>query len=219
MINVVNVSHRYKNGDGNEVLHDLSFSIEDGKFVVLLGQSGSGKTTLLNIVAGLMKPSKGKVLFDGNDIYTLKPDELCKFRASNIGFVFQNYFLEKSFTAGENVLIPLLLRDDLNKEERCKKVSEVLDKVGIGEKKDMRVSELSGGECQRVSIARAVVNEPGILIADEPTGNLDSKNGDLVIKMLKSLTEEGTTVLMVTHNENYAEYADLVLRICDGNII
>lgn len=219
MIEIQHVSYSYNTQRDGEVLRDVSFEIKDGTFVILLGQSGSGKTTLLNIVAGLMKPSKGKIIYDGEDIYAHNSDELCRFRASNIGFVFQNYFLEKSFSAGENVLVPLLLREGLRENERKKCVEKALTEVRMETRKDSKIHELSGGECQRVSIARAIVNEPKVLIADEPTGNLDSKNGEMIIKMLKELTKKGTTVLMVTHNESYKTYADVVLRICDGNIV
>lgn len=219
MIVVNNVSHIYNVNIGNEILKNISLEIPDGKFVVLLGQSGSGKTTLLNIIAGLLKPTKGDIIANGENLYKKNDNELCEYRANNVGFIFQNYFLENCYTAEENVIIPLLLNSKLNAEERKVRTEKVLNDVKLGDKIDCKPSELSGGECQRISIARALANDPKIVIADEPTGNLDSVNGNIIVDILKSQTKVGKTVLMVTHNEEYIKHADIVFRILDGEII
>lgn len=219
MISICNVSHTYNAKLGNEILKNISIEIPDGKFVILLGQSGSGKTTLLNIIAGLLKPTKGEVISNGESLYKKNNDQLCEYRSQNVGFIFQNYFLENCYTAEENVIVPLLLNNKMNTRECRARAEKVLSEVGLGDKLKCKPSELSGGECQRISIARALANDPEIIIADEPTGNLDSVNGKIVVEMLKSQTSSGKTVLMVTHNEDYVKYADIVYRISDGEII
>lgn len=219
MISICNVSHTYNKNAGNDILKNISLEIPDGKFVILLGQSGSGKTTLLNIIAGLMKPTKGEVISDGESLYKKNNDQLCEYRFKNVGFIFQNYFLENCYTAEENVVVPLLLNNKMTAKECRERAEKVLNEVRLGDKIKYKPSELSGGECQRISIARALANDPKIIIADEPTGNLDSVNGKMVVEMLKSQTESGKTVLMVTHNEDYVKYADIVYRILDGEII
>lgn len=219
MISVCNVCHTYNQKTKQEILHDITVDIPESKFVILLGQSGSGKTTLLNIIAGLMKPTEGKVFFNNESMYNKSQDQLCDFRRINVGFIFQNFFLENSYTAGENVLVPLLLNKKMSNAERKLRVQEVLSLVGLVDRIDSRPYEMSGGECQRISIARAIANKPKIIIADEPTGNLDSVNGRMIVELLKQQTELGKTVLMVTHNESYVQYADVVLRIADGVLI
>lgn len=218
MISVCDVCHTYNPRNDQEVLHHISLDIPDGKFVMLLGQSGSGKTTLLNIIGGMMKPTSGIVLFNGKSVYEKGPKELCKYRSENIGFIFQNFFLENAYTARENVMVPLLLNRKIDRKERESRVTEILERVGLGEKRNKRPTELSGGESQRVSIARALVNDPKLIIADEPTGNLDSVNGDSILNLLHEQVENKKTVLLVTHNERYLSYADVVFRICDGVI-
>jgi len=219
MIQIREISHTYNSGNNQEILHDISLDIPEGQFCLLLGQSGSGKTTLLNIIAGLLKPTKGRVLYNDNSIYEFTEDRLCEFRHKKIGFIFQNYFLEDNFTVEENVLIPLLLDKDRNEDRNRELIVNALEQVGLSDKSRKKPKELSGGECQRVSIARALVTNPEIIIADEPTGNLDSVNGRNVIEILKKQAEKGKTVLMVTHNESYIPYADVVLRILDGAIV
>lgn len=218
MISVCDVCHTYGLRNDQEVLHNISLDIPAGKFVMLLGQSGSGKTTLLNIIGGMMKPTSGTVLFNGNSVYEKSPKELCAYRSENIGFIFQNFFLENAYTARENVMVPLLLNRSMTKGDRESRVTEMLQRVGLAEKMNKRPTELSGGECQRVSIARALVNNPNLIIADEPTGNLDTVNGDSVINLLREQVKNRKTVLLVTHNERYLSYADVVFRICDGAI-
>lgn len=219
MISVCDVCHSYNPKQGPEVLHHISLDIPDAKFVMLLGQSGSGKTTLLNIIAGLMRPSSGSVLADGESLYEKSAGELCRYRSENVGFVFQNFFLENCYSAYENTMVPLLLNDHADESENEQRVNEILRLVGLEGKAHKKPTELSGGECQRISVARALVNDPKILIADEPTGNLDSVNGDNIIKLLRRQVENNKTVLLVTHNERYLPYADLVYRISDGAIV
>lgn len=218
MISVRNICHTYSSFPEHEVLRNVSIEIPSGKFVVLLGQSGSGKTTLLNIIAGLMKPTSGSVVIEEESIYEKKTKELSQFRSMNVGFVFQNYFLENCYTAYENVMVPLLLNKQIDKVERSMRVEKMLEQVGLKGKGNKKPLELSGGECQRVSIARALINEPKLLIADEPTGNLDSVNGDRIMEILHKETENNKTVLLVTHNEKYVSYADVVFEIKDGQI-
>lgn len=221
MIIADNISHSYSKNKiySEKVLHNISFNVSKNKFVLILGQSGSGKTTLLNIMAGLMKPSKGRVFFENYSIYDMTQSELCDYRRDNVGFIFQNYFLENSYTVYENVLVPLLLNKKMSDGERKKQIENVLNRVGLLNKLEKKPYELSGGECQRVSIARALVNDPKIIFADEPTGNLDSINGQCIIDLLKEQTQFGKTVFMVTHNESYVKYADIVLQISDGVLI
>lgn len=218
MIKVDHISHTYMSGLKQSVLHDISVEFPDGKFIAILGPSGSGKTTFLQIIAGLLCPTEGKVFYNNTSLYEKKMDELCSFRAKNIGFVFQDFFLESSFSAMENVMVSLLLTD-LSKDEMRRKALEMLEKVSLLDKQNSKPTELSGGECQRVSIARALANDPPVIIADEPTGNLDSKTGIQIIELLKSQVQNGKMVIMVTHNEKYVEYADLVYRIEDGIIV
>lgn len=218
MISICNVSHTYNVKLGNEILKNISLEIPDGKFVILLGQSGSGKSTLLNIIAGLLQPTKGEVIYNGESLYQKNNDQLCEYRFRNVGFIFQNYFLENCYTAEENVIVPLILNNNMNTQECKARAEKLLGEVLLGDKSKCKPTELSGGECQRIAIARALANDPKIIIADEPTGNLDSANGKIIVEMLKSQTKSGKTVLMVTHNEDYVRYADIVYRIFDGEI-
>lgn len=218
MISIRDVCHTYNPHSDQAVLHHISIDIPDGKLVILFGQSGSGKTTLLNIVGGMMKPTSGTVFFNGESVYEKNPKDLCKYRSENIGFIFQNFFLENAYTARENVMVPLLLNRGLSKREREIRATEILQRVGLAEKVNKKPTELSGGECQRVSIARALVNNANLIIADEPTGNLDSINGDSILNLLREQVENKKTVLLVTHNEKYLSYADIVFRISDGVI-
>jgi putative ABC transport system ATP-binding protein len=219
MIELSNINHVYSGKFTLfTALYNVNIKIPESNFVILLGQSGSGKTTLLNIIAGLMKPTSGTVIHNGQNIYNLSNKELTEFRKDNIGFVFQNYFLENNFTALENVLIPLFLNKKLSIEELYLRAKNVLALVGLEEKIDNKPTQLSGGECQRVAIARALVNNPQVLIADEPTGNLDSKNGDSIVELLRSQVDNKRTVIMVTHNPKYIQDSDIVFEIEDGKI-
>lgn len=219
MIYAKQISHIYTNKTKEyKALSDVSFEIPNNKFVVLFGQSGSGKTTLLNILAGLLRPTVGEIVIDNKSIYAMTSNELSQFRKENIGFVFQDFFLEDCYTAKENIYIPLLLNKGLNKTQLNERVEELLSAVDLKEKGDNKPTELSGGECQRVAIARALANNPKIIIADEPTGNLDSQNGLKVIELLSEQVKLGRTVIMVTHNDEYKKYADIVIHLVDGKI-
>ena len=196
-----------------QALRSVSVTIQKGKFVAIPGRSGSGKSTLLNILAGLDKPSEGKVYIDGTDIFHLSEEKRTLLRREKIGFVFQAYELLHALTVTENIRLPEL-------KANADYVGELLDALGIRQYEKCYPDQLSGGEQQRVSIARALINHPPILFADEPTGNLDSKRERIVIDLLKNLAEKyGTSILMVTHNEDLVKDADRVIRLEDGEIV
>ena len=196
-----------------QALRSVSVTIQKGEFVAILGRSGSGKSTLLNILAGLDKPSEGKVYIDGTDIFHLSEEKRTLLRREKIGFVFQAYELLHALTVTENIRLPELTKD-------ADYMRELLDTLEIRQYEKSYPDQLSGGEQQRVSIARALINHPPILFADEPTGNLDSKRERIVIDLLKNLAEKyGTSILMVTHNEDLVKDADRVIRLEDGEIV
>ena len=209
-----NISRIYcQNAVSLQALHRVSVTIQKGEFVAILGRSGSGKSTLLNILAGLDKPSEGKVYIDGTDIFHLSEEKRTLLRRKKIGFVFQAYELLYSLTVTENIRLPEL-------EANADYVGELLEALGIRQYETCYPDQLSGGEQQRVAIARALINHPPILFADEPTGNLDSKTERIVVDLLKNLAEKyGTSILMVTHNEDLVKDADRVIRIEDGEIV
>ena len=206
-------------GEGeNQVraLDGVSVNIEDSEFVAIIGSSGSGKSTLLNMLGGLDRPSEGKVLVDGKDIFAMNDEELTVFRRRNIGFVFQNYNLVPILNAYENIVLPIELDGTQIDKEYIAKIVETL---GLSEKLDAMPSQLSGGQQQRVAIARALAAKPTIILADEPTGNLDSKTSLDVIALLKSSSKRfEQTIVMITHNEEIALMADRMIRIEDGRI-
>lgn len=194
------------------------FRIFDGEFVAIIGASGSGKSTLLNLCAGLDRPNSGKIIIQGQDITSMKPDELGRFRGRFLGTVFQNHNLIPQFTALENILIPTLMcnKKDISYQENLKKLIDVLD---LGDRLHHLPSELSGGQQQRVAIARALINMPLIVFADEPTGNLDKENAEDVLSLLLETKDLlGQTLIMVTHDMSIAERADRVFRMDDGDI-
>ena len=196
-----------------QALRSVSVTIQKGEFVAIPGRSGSGKSTLLNILAGLDKPSEGKVYIDGTDIFHLSEEKRTLLRREKIGFVFQAYELLHALTVTENIRLPEL-------KANADYVGELLDALGIRQYEKCYPDQLSGGEQQRVSIARALINHPPILFADEPTGNLDSKSERIVIDLLKNLAEKyETSILMVTHNEDLVKDADRVIRLEDGEIV
>ena len=196
-----------------QALRSVSVTIQKGEFVAILGRSGSGKSTLLNILAGLDKPSEGKVYIDGTDIFHLSEEKRTLLRREKIGFVFQAYELLHSLTVIENIRLPELTKD-------AQYVEELLDALKIRQYEKSYPDQLSGGEQQRTAIARALVNHPPILFADEPTGNLDSRTERVVIDLLKSLAAKyGTSILLVTHNEELVRDADRVIRLEDGEIV
>ncbi len=209
-----NISKIYcQNAVSLQALCSVSVTIQKGEFVAVLGRSGSGKSTLLNILAGLDRPSEGKVYIDGTDIFSLSEEKRTLLRREKIGFVFQAYELLHSLTVTENIRLPELKAD-------TDYVGELLDTLKIRQYEKCYPDQLSGGEQQRASIARALINHPPILFADEPTGNLDSKTERIVIDLLKNLAAKyGTSILIVTHNEDLVKDADRVIRLEDGEIV
>lgn len=219
MIEFNNVSRQYKLGNETiKALDEVSLRIEDGAFVVIMGPSGSGKSTFLNLIGGLDRPNKGSVAVNGVDLHKLSDKKLAAYRNKTIGFVFQSFNLQLIYTALENVMLPLYFSKS-NSREKKERSQKVLKLVGLDGKMKNKPNQLSGGEQQRVAIARALVNEPSILLADEPTGNLDSKNGKIIIQLLKELNKSGNiTVVIVTHDEEIAKSADYILKIRDGKV-
>jgi putative ABC transport system ATP-binding protein len=199
-----------------EILKGITFSIEKGEFVAIIGSSGSGKSTLLSIIAGLDDPSSGSVSIDNQNLSTLSEDELSELRNKKIGFIFQSFFLVPSLTAYENILLP----QQIAKKEDTKYIESLIKSVGMEHRKENYPIQLSGGEKQRIAIARALVNKPEILFADEPTGNLDSKNSKQIIELLQELHEkEKKTIIVVTHDQNIAKVAKRIIEVSDGKII
>lgn len=218
MIKLINISKDYNDDMVVHALKDVSLEIPDSKFISIVGKSGSGKTTLLNIIGALDRPTKGEIYFQDLLITSLDDKELAEYRNKNIGYIFQDFYLEPSFTVLENVCMPLVIKG-MKKKEREEIVLKYLALLGIDKKANVMVSKLSGGEKQRCAIARALVNGGNIILADEPTGNLDSINSKIVLDELKKLTSIGKTVILVTHNEDDAsKYSDYVIRIKDGVI-
>jgi putative ABC transport system ATP-binding protein len=200
-----------------EILRDVTFSVPRGQFLAIMGASGSGKSTLLGLLAGLDTLSAGSIVLDGTDITNLREDELARLRGRKIGFVFQSYQLIPTLTAEENVLLPAELAGHV--EHPAARARELLHRVGLSKRGHHYPVQLSGGEQQRVALARAFITKPPILMADEPTGNLDSANGQHVMELLLQLNrEEGTTLILVTHDPQLAEYADRVITLRDGRI-
>lgn len=198
------------------VLNDISLAVAPGEFVVIAGSSGSGKTTLLTLLSGLDHPSSGRVFIDQRDITDASEDELAPLRNRMIGFVFQSFHLVPSMTAIENIMFPAEL---LGRPDAEKKARQLLERVGLEDRADNLPSQLSGGEKQRISLCRAMINDPKLLFADEPTGNLDSQNGRIVLAQLLELkAEQGATLILVTHNPEIAAAADRVLTLIDGRL-
>lgn len=218
MLKVENLKRYYKSNDVEvRALDGVSFDVEKGEFISIIGASGSGKSTLLHLLGGLDYPTSGKVLIDDTDIYVLKDDERTIFRRRNIGFVFQAYNLLPMLNVYENIIIPFGLDGD--KVDK-KYVDSVIDILEISDQKYKMPNELSGGQQQRVAIARALVTKPSLILADEPTGNLDSKSSSQVVYLLKKINKElGNTILMITHDDAVAQAAEKTLRIEDGRLV
>jgi len=216
LIEVTNLTKSYASGDETvEALRGVDLSIAAGEFVTIMGQSGSGKSTLLSILGGLNRPSEGCVTMDGVDLYSLRGEKLADFRSQKLGFVFQSFNLIPYLTARENVMLPLAIASLKNAEKR-EAADEALARVGLAAKGDRLPNQLSGGEQERVAIARAIVNRPQLLFADEPTGNLDTKTSTEMMQLFRALNENGQTVVMVTHNPENCGYADRTIHIRDG---
>lgn len=198
-------------------LHDVSLTIDAGEFVAIVGPSGSGKSTLLNLIGGIDKPNAGEVWVDSVRVDTMSENALAKWRGHKIGIVFQFFQLLPTLTAIENVMLPMELRNTFADERRARALM-ALERVGLRERAVQLPSELSGGEQQRVAIARALVNDPPILLADEPTGNLDTETGERVVALLEELNRAGKTIVLVTHEETLARAASRIIRVRDGRV-
>lgn len=218
IIKVIEVGKLYRTKEiETTALENVNFSIEKGEFVSIMGPSGCGKSTLLNIVGLLDKPTSGSVEVAGTTTAGMNDARLAAFRNANIGFIFQSFHLIPSLSVSDNVELPLIYRKGISGSERAAKVKEVLESVGLSHRAKHFPSQLSGGQCQRVAIARAIIGNPEIILADEPTGNLDSKMSAEIMAILHRLNkDDGRTIMMVTHNEAQAEQTDRVLRFFDG---
>ena len=217
ILEVQNLCKTYGKGEAEvRALDHVSFSVGKGEFIAIVGESGSGKSTLLNVVGALDNPTSGKVLIDGKDIFSMPEKKLTVFRRQNIGFIFQSFNLIPELNVEQNITFPLLLNYQRPDQ---KYVEELLEILGLKERRKHLPSQLSGGQQQRVAIGRALAARPAIIMADEPTGNLDSKNSQEVITLLKSMSVKyRQTILMITHNENHADATDRVLRMTDGRL-
>ena len=200
-----------------EALRGVTIQIRQGEFTAIVGPSGSGKTTLLNIIGGLDRPTKGKIIVDGTDLSNLSENQLIDFRKTHIGFVFQSYNLIPVLTAKENVEFVMLLQN-IDQEKRDKRTHELMEAVGLGDRMSNKPAELSGGQQQRVAIARALITQPKVILADEPTGALDSKTSSEVMELFKKVNREGMTVIIVTHENDIAAMTRRIIRLRDGVI-
>ena len=197
------------------VLKDVTLSVDEGEYVAIMGPSGSGKTTLMNIIGCLDSPTSGEYLLEGKNVAGISDKKMSDVRLRSIGFVFQSFYLLSRQSALDNVALPLLYAG-VNRKERSEIARKALERVGLGDRTDFKPTQLSGGQCQRVAIARAIVNNPKILLADEPTGALDTKSGEQIMEIFQSLNQEGVTILMITHEPEIAAHAKRVLYIRDG---
>ena len=218
LLEVKSISKIY--GKGNNAVHalkDVSFSVDKGEYIAIVGESGSGKSTILNIIGAIDIPTDGKVIISNKDLFTMTDSELTVFRRRNIGFIFQGFNLIPELTVEQNIIFPVLL--DYKKPDR-KYLEELLNILGLQERKNHLPSELSGGQQQRVAIGRALITRPSLILADEPTGNLDSKNSSEVISLLKESSQKyEQTIIMITHSRSIAQAADRVLRVSDGILV
>jgi len=219
MFQMRNLSKAYRTDEvETTALDSIDLDIADGEFVAIMGPSGCGKSTLLNIIGMLDSPTGGEYIFQGKNVAGLPEAELAKVRKSGIGFIFQSFNLIDELTVRENVELALLYHD-MPAGERRSRVDAVMDKVGIAHRAKHRPSQLSGGQQQRVAVARAVVGSPAMILADEPTGNLDTAHGEEVMQMLRRLNQEGSTIVMVTHSPAHADYAGRVVNMLDGRVL
>ncbi len=216
LIELKDVSKSYHlNNKFISIFSDLNISFESGKFYAIMGHSGAGKSTLINLLGLLDDIDSGDYYYDGRNVKDL---DSSLFRNKNVGLIFQDFYLDNYLNALENVIYPMLINKDIQNNEMRVKAEELLDKVGLTDRKDHFPKELSGGEKQRIAIARALVNNPNLILADEPTGNLDEKNEDRIFKILKSLTEEGKCVIVVSHSNEVKKYADIVYELDKGGL-
>ncbi len=218
LLRMQDICKSYQVGDGSQqVLFDVNLIVQKGEFVAILGPSGSGKSTLMNIIGCLDVPSSGGYTLAGQDIHDLNEKELAHIRNREIGFVFQNFQLLPRLSVLENVELPMIYAR-VSAAQRKQRAARMLERVGLGDKTGSRPNQLSGGQQQRVAIARSVVTEPDILLADEPTGALDQKNGRQIMELFEQLNEEGRTILMITHDIGIARHARRIVRIVDGRL-
>jgi putative ABC transport system ATP-binding protein len=218
-IDAKNLVKQYGTGEATvKAVDDISLRIDPGEFLAIMGESGSGKSTLLSMLGALNSPTSGRFLVDGVDVYALTSDKRADFRKKSIGFVFQSFHLLPYLTLAENVMLPLAIVD-ISRKKKLAAATDALARVGLPGKANRLPSQISGGEQERVAIARAIVNRPPIILADEPTGNLDRRTGAEVMKLLAMLNHQGITVIMVTHSNEYAHYAQRLIRLSDGRLV
>lgn len=221
ILRLENIEKKYnESAEELHIIRNLNFSVQEGEFISILGRSGSGKSTLLNVIGLLDKIDSGKIFIDGKEVETFSEKEKDRTKNEMIGFVFQFHYLLPEFTALENVMLPALLNNFNKKEEIEKRALDLLEKVGVGNRKDHKPSQLSGGEKQRVAIARALINSPKILLADEPTGNLDEETSEMIFKILKDINKnENQTIIVVTHSKDLAEISDKQVYLKKGVLV
>ena len=199
-------------------LNQINYQFEVGKFYAIMGHSGSGKSTLISILGLIDRPSSGKYYLNGEDVFKLDDYKLSKLRNKEIGFIFQNFYLDEHLKAYENVMIPMIINENIPKDERKNRAITLLKKLNLEKRVNHFPKEMSGGEQQRVAIARALANEPNIILADEPTGNLDKKNENMIFEELKRLSLDGKLVIVVSHSDEIKKYADIILELKDGEL-
>ena len=218
VISLKNISKVYEGPPPVKAVDNISLDIIEGDLVSIVGQSGSGKSTLLNMIGLLDSLTEGAIEIEGQDVSVMSDNELSKFRGEKIGFIFQSFFLLPGLTAQENVAEGLLYQG-IKREDRLKRAKKVLQDVGLGERLEHLPKELSGGEQQRVAVARALVQNPAFVLADEPTGNLDKQSGDNILSILKELNKQGKTIIMITHNQDHAKKFKKVVKLVDGRVV
>jgi putative ABC transport system ATP-binding protein len=217
LIEIQNIGKDYQEGESTvQAIKEMSFFIDDGEFVSIMGQSGSGKSTMLSILGGLNHPTRGRILLDALDVYKLSSEQRADLRSEYIGIIFQSFQLIPYLTVLENVKLPMAITGRKAREQD-KMARDVLDRVGLANKADRLPDQISGGEQERVAIARAIVNKPPILLADEPTGSLDTKTADEIMNLLKELNREGQTIIMVTHNPEACKHTSRTIMVRDGS--
>lgn len=220
LIQTKNITKDYQSGDiTTHVLRGVSFSINEGEFAAIMGASGSGKSTLMYILGFLDKPTSGEYYFEGLDTSKLDDDKLAEFRSEKVGFIFQSYNLLQRTSVLDNVLLPVNYLIGIDEKKAKQNAEKLLEKVGLSHRMNHKPNQLSGGEQQRVAIVRALINNPRLILADEPTGNLDSKSGEEIMEILQKLNKEGRTIIMVTHEKYTAECAKRILHIKDGLVV
>jgi putative ABC transport system ATP-binding protein len=218
-ISITGLKRFYKMGQDIVIaLNELNMDVDEGEFLCLMGPSGSGKSTLLNLLGGLDSPDAGSIIVNGQEITTLDADGLARYRQHQVGFIFQSFNLVATMTALQNVEFPMVF-SGVSPSERRRRATELLQEVGLGDRLQHRPTEMSGGQQQRVAVARGLINQPDILFADEPTGNLDSKTGEDIMRMLTDINQHGQTVVMVTHDSRIAAYAKRTIHMLDGHVV